>query len=121
MKYEPHVLIDGLVQPMLEALHAIDAAYLHYGEEPTVTSGCEECSLHKKGSKHFAGEAVDLRTNDVNEILRGMLQAKLTEVLGPDFQVIYEPDMWDSEGKHIRYQHFHVELDKKERPENAAA
>jgi hypothetical protein len=122
MKYKPYVRIDALVQPMLEALHTIDESFRHYGEEPTVTSGCEDCSPHMKGSKHYTGEAVDLRSHDFNEVLRGMIQQRMKADLGPDFQVIYEPDMWNSKGERVRYAHYHVEFQPATKgPENAAA
>lgn len=64
-----------------------------------VTSGRD--SKHGKGSLHYLGNAVDLRTSDVGFVEAGAVASELADCLGDQYDVILEDD------------HIHVEFDPK--------
>lgn len=65
--------------------------------EMTITSGKD--GNHMVGSKHYTGEAVDIRTSDMKKPITVHLAIKTA--LGKDYDVIYEID------------HIHAEYDQK--------
>lgn len=64
-----------------------------------ITSGTD--GQHKPGSKHYTGEALDIRSFNIPEALRPKVIAHLQARLGSDYQVIVEQD------------HIHIEWDVK--------
>lgn len=65
----------------------------------TVTSGCD--GKHKKGSKHYEGNAVDIRTRGYTADQNVQFVADLKAALGRDFDIVLESD------------HVHAEYDPK--------
>ena len=57
---------------------------------------------HMKGSLHYKGLAVDLRTRDLCPINRATATRRLKGALGPEYDVVLESD------------HIHIEFDPKE-------
>lgn len=56
---------------------------------------------HKEGSKHYIGEAFDLRSFIYSKVEIAMLDIAFKEALGKDYDVLFEID------------HFHIEFDPK--------
>ena len=57
------VNIDCLKDVIKSKLHYLDALITSYtGGECVITSGCELTAEHMVGSKHYTGEAIDIRT-----------------------------------------------------------
>ena len=100
------VSLEGLRPAMILALPVICG---HFSENNyyrvVITSGTEKTTEHKKGSKHYIGQALDLRNWHVLGDME-LFVASLRQLLGPDFDVILEID------------HIHIEYDpkQKERP-----
>jgi hypothetical protein len=67
------------------------------GFEVVITSGTD--GTHKRGSKHYSGDALDFRTSNLTLEQRKALIAGLMARLGDDYDIILERD------------HLHVEYD----------
>ncbi len=65
--------------------------------DPTITSGKD--GKHMKGSKHYIGAAIDIRTRDMKYVNK--TTAAIKNALGSDYDVIFEID------------HIHLEFDPK--------
>ena len=96
-KLKPGVRLTGIRPEILFALIATERAYNQAGHELVVTS-CVD-SKHSRGSLHYSGAAVDLRTRDVPPDVMQAIVAEVREALGADFDVILESDHL-----HIEYQ-----------------
>lgn len=68
----------------------------HVEYDMTVTSVCD--GKHGKGSLHYVGQAIDIRTNDIvaNKLL---IDAQLKEYLGEQFDVV-----WEDTHLHVEFQ-----------------
>lgn len=69
------------------------------GVSLVITSGTD--SVHKTGSKHYTGEALDMRISNIPEALLPKVLAMLSARLGKGYEVIKEAD------------HAHLEYDPK--------
>lgn len=97
-----HVNLAGLSPQIVLALFIAEQVYQTFGREITITSLND--SVHSETSLHYAGQAVDLRTqNPINgmkyfddplEVVR-----RIKSRLNQDFDVMYEGDHI-----HIEYQ-----------------
>ena len=105
MKLKPGVRVAGLRPEILLAVTAAEGIWRHYNGEAVITSGVE--GRHRRGSAHFTGRAVDLRTKNIAEGNRPRAAAKLKEALGAEYDVIHEAI--GTPGEHV-----HVEYDPKE-------
>jgi hypothetical protein len=65
-----------------------------------ITSGSD--GTHMAGSKHYTGEAIDLRTKTFGPTLRNNLIAALSAELGPRFTVLLEHADEAQEHVHIQ-------------------
>lgn len=65
---------------------------------------------HMKGSLHYKGKAIDLRTRDPKREAKAKLTEELQRRLGKDYDVIFEPT------KGERTERIHLEYDPKPRP-----
>lgn len=73
--------------------------------EVVITAGTN--GTHMAGSKHYSGEAFDVRThNFANDTDRHAFYILLCQQFGPDYDVIFE-------GKGTPNEHIHVEYDPK--------
>ena len=70
----------------------------------TITSGND--GVHKKNSKHYNNEAVDIRTRDMSEQNKVLTQLWIKKWLGLNYDVILESD------------HIHIEYDPKQKKES---
>lgn len=90
-------VLHGLDAKMHAAIHKAGRIWIRHGKTLVVTSGLD--GRHKKGSLHYAGLAVDLRSSYFVPSTRKRVARELQRSLGDKFQVIRE--------KH----HIHVEYD----------
>lgn len=67
------------------------------GRDAIITSARD--GVHKRASLHYQGQAIDLRTFDMPPGREHDVVRELKNVLGPDFDVVLEPD------------HIHLEYD----------
>jgi hypothetical protein len=93
---KPGVIIFGLQPEMLLGISIIASIFAEQKEDLVITSVMD--GKHMAGSRHYAGQAVDIRLVSVSE---AFLPAKLKAALGPDFDVVPESD------------HLHIEYDKR--------
>jgi len=70
----------------------------HAGRDATITSVRD--GEHKEGSKHYSGEAIDLRTRDLSKEKANKIARDIQTQLGRDYDVVSE------------HNHIHVEYDK---------
>lgn len=93
--------VKGTVRPRNLVIAAALANAAHdLPFDPVITSGND--SQHMPGSKHYTGEALDVRTRNIPADPPGLLTLLVTRLkrrLGPDYQVIVDPD------------HLHIERD----------
>jgi hypothetical protein len=65
-----------------------------------ITSGSD--GQHMAGSKHYTGEAFDLRTKTLNATMRSTLMRELRRELGPQFTVLLEDAGTSNEHAHVQ-------------------
>lgn len=92
--------VFGLTPYALFALLVAERAYAKFGFDCEVT--CGPNGTHMRGSKHYVGNAFDLRTKHIPEQILPSIVKELTEALGEDYDVLLEAT------------HLHVEFDPKE-------
>lgn len=92
--------VRGLRPEMLFAIMVVASICQEYGVECVITSAVD--GVHSKGSRHYAGSAVDFRTRDLKSERRPMFAACVSDALGDDYDVILERS------------HLHVEYDPQE-------
>ena len=99
---KPGVALEGL-QPEISVAYTIACfVFMEYGSTAIITSGLE--GKHKQGSKHYKGQAIDLRIKHMDERLWPVVAEALSKALGPQYDVILE----------VKKLHIHVEFDPKE-------
>jgi|GEM_PF-553986 len=91
------VILHGLDARMYSVIHKAGRIWIRHGKMLVVTSGLD--GRHKKGSLHYVGLAVDLRSRDFVPATRSQVTRELRRSLGDGFEVIGEPH------------HIHVEYD----------
>lgn len=99
MKIKPGVNVLGLAPEILLAVIAAEGIWRDYHGEAVITSGVD--GTHGRGSRHYSGMAVDLRTHNISEGNRTYAAERLREALGAQYDVVLEAD------------HVHVEFDPK--------
>lgn len=100
---KPGVDLRAHHDPMGLAIQILAMVYHHYDCDLTITSGCE--GVHSgsatRSSLHYTGKALDFRTSNVPMGFMGFIVEEAKAALGPQFDVVEEPD------------HLHVEFDPK--------
>lgn len=99
VKLKKSARIAGLKPEMVLGIMLMKGVFDKYDRDLVITSALD--SSHGRGSLHFVGQALDLRTRHLQENTVGPIVSELEEALGPDFDVILE-------GNHI-----HVEFQPK--------
>ena len=100
MEFKANVGIKKLSTQILLALIVAEKIYDKFGTTMTITS-CND-SQHKVGSKHYDGNAVDLRTKTVG--LAPQLVQAIKDKLKPlGFDVLLEGYKTPNEHCHIEY------------------
>ena len=100
IKLKEGVKLTSLSPQMVFAIQVAVSVYEECGAEDFVITSAYD-SIHTRGSEHYIGHAADLRIWTLPEERRTEATQKLAHRLGPDFDVILEPD------------HIHVEFDPK--------
>lgn len=94
---------DGVelqLQPvMIDALMTIAGVFAKHNVDLVVTAGTD--GTHMVGSKHYTGNAVDLRSRHLIVVQKALILSDMKQALGNDFDCLLEGD------------HFHVEYDPK--------
>jgi|GEM_PF-1465281 hypothetical protein len=98
------VEIDDMSDEMQDVLDDIADAWDEHASDitPVITSGNEGTDgdgVHMDGSKHYTGDAVDLRTNNLTQSQIDDVSSTLSSSLGDDYDVVVEST------------HIHVEYD----------
>ena len=101
---KPGARIDGLSPQMRSALPRVTDAFRdNEAPRPVITSGND--SRHKTGSRHYAGEAIDIRCNHLPDEHCERITDALRKGLGPDFDVIFERFPKNPGNDHIHLEH----------------
>ncbi len=101
LSLKPGVNFVEISDRIIEALPTIVRVYRKFGSDTTITSARD--GVHMRKSKHYSGEAIDLRTTVIAPMVRPDLQFELQTALGRDYDVILE----------TKQPHIHVEFDEK--------
>ena len=103
MRVKGGVDLSCLKPVMSVALDAAQDAYRKYGKDVVITSGCD--GIHKPGSKHYEGYAVDLRIRHLEGKDR-LIANLIKDALNEQWDVVLERDA--ENGPHL-----HIEFDPK--------
>lgn len=105
MRLKTGVKIQQAASELVIGLMCAESVFLRYGEECWITALKD--GKHMEGSKHYRGEAADLRSKHLKTLaLKINILNDLKEYLGADFDVILENQDKENE-------HFHLEYDPK--------
>jgi len=97
---KPGVRVAGLRSEILLAVVAAERVCAEMGVDCVVTA-CVD-GVHKAGSLHYCGLAVDLRSRDFRPGDLDKAIARIRQCLGADYDVVLENE------------HVHVEFDQKQ-------
>jgi len=84
------VSLQNLVPQVVLALIIVNEVYNSYGVDLVITSAND--SIHSRGSLHYSGNAVDLRTRTLREEDRPTVAEEIQRRLNKDFDVVLESD-----------------------------
>ena len=90
MKLKSGVRILGIRPEIAFIMPAVQKVYDDHGTELVITSVTD--GKHSRGSLHYAGAALDLRTRDTSRETAKRITAALKKALGDDFDVVLERD-----------------------------
>jgi hypothetical protein len=96
---KPGVRVHGLKPEIVLALIPAHAIWREHGGQLVVTSGVD--GTHKRASKHYSGQAVDLRIQGMPQAAQAIAALKLA--LGDDYDVILEAAGTPNEHCHLEY------------------
>lgn len=99
LSIKPGVRVRGISNEILLAIMVAQSVFENFKEDMTITSITD--GDHKPGSLHHTGEAVDLRSRDIEGGVLLQLVAQMRLHLGGSYDVVLEKD------------HIHVEYDPK--------
>ncbi len=99
MQIKEGVKINGLKPEMLLGVIIIQSIFQQWKKEFVLTSVTD--GTHKEGSKHYEGQAVDIRIWDFTSEELESFAKDLRDALGDDFDIVIEKD------------HIHAEYDTK--------
>ena len=114
------IKFTGAIQ---QIIRAAEFSHDQHGHACIVTAGKD--GRHKRASKHYDNQALDFRTWHLSgqpnpcrswDACSPMCKAIVEGLrlrLGKDYDVLFEPDAYDTDGKQIRWQHIHAEHDPK--------
>jgi hypothetical protein len=109
LTFKPGARVDALKPEITRIYPRVEAAWRsHEAPAPVVTSGND--SRHKKGSRHYSDEAIDLRCNNLADDHCRRIADTLQRDLGPDYFVDFERFPKAPANDHI-----HVEYDPRVR------
>ncbi len=96
---KPGVDVRGIQPEILLAIQEAREVYRAYDATLVITSALDR--KHMTGSKHYDGQAVDLRTKNLMSPNRARVAEAINRALGPQYDVVLESD------------HIHIEFDPK--------
>ncbi len=102
LRLKTGVGLGGLQPQVVLGLMLAEQAFATVGAECIVTSIND--GVHKDDSFHYAGQAADLRIKHVHPNQRDAVLARLGDLLGAQWDVLWE-------GKGTENEHFHIEWD----------
>ena len=105
IKIKEGVSTKGIQPEMIIGLMIVEQAYAFFDLNTVITSGTEGFEgdgIHKKGSLHHKGLALDFRKRIVPEVYRAVFLETLQRRLGREFDVVDSGTC------------YHVEFDTKE-------
>lgn len=86
---------------VLAMREAVQRVWTMHGFEGTITSSMDGQHMHN--SKHYYGLAEDYRTHDLPDRCKHAMFDEVREILGVDYQVIFEGEGTPNEHLHIEY------------------
>ena len=85
------VSIDGCrAEILIAAISIIAPLYKRYGHTLIITSGTEDAEHSAKHSRHYAGDAIDLRHRYFSDKAKYQVLEELKLKLGSDFVILLE-------------------------------
>lgn len=99
LKFKNTVIVPKVVIIAGAAINAANVVGLK--ADMLVTSGND--SVHARGSKHYADEALDFRTKHLSEGQKHAWRMELKRRLGRDYDVILEDENGTNEHLHVEY------------------
>lgn len=103
LQIKPGVRVHGLKPEILLALQIATEIYQKHGFDCVLTSAID--GKHSRGSRHYTGSAIDLRTRHLPD--PGTIADEIKTALGADYDVVLE-------GMGTPNQHIHIEFDPKD-------
>ncbi len=98
MRLKRGVKLNGMSPQILLAIMVAEPIFAKYQKQELVVTSVTD-SKHGRGSKHYIGNAVDLRTRNLSNPTA--VEIHLASALGPEFDVVLESN------------HLHIEWDPK--------
>lgn len=97
------VIWPGLHPRLEAAIERMDRLHIRVGAgRPTFITSARD-SKHAERSKHYSGQAIDIRTKDLSHDVKHRLEEALKEELGKDYFV-------DLEAEGLPHEHIHIQL-----------
>ncbi len=96
---KPGVDVRGIQPEILLARIIAGEIFARYGVAAIITSALD--GKHSKNSKHYTGQAIDLRTRHMDARLRPVIAEAIKKALGRRYFVLLEKD------------HIHVQFGRK--------
>jgi len=75
---------------LIAAITIIEPIYQKYGHNLVITSGTENYKHSAERSRHYSGDALDLRLRFFSKVAQHEIADELQKSLGRDFVVIHE-------------------------------
>ena len=96
MQLKKGVLISGLKPEILIGIMIIEQIFINYQVSMVITSITD--GKHKINSKHYSGQAVDIRSRHIEKSKQQLILISLQSALTSEFTCILESDHY-----HIQY------------------
>jgi hypothetical protein len=101
MKLKRGVKLNGLTPQIVVALMVAREEYAKVGAEVVITSARD--SIHRPGSDHYFGRALDLRTRHLLNVNKYDLAKNIHDNLGNRFVCIFEGEGTPNEHIHLAW------------------
>ena len=99
IQIKPKARVRGLQPEMILAIMVANDVYAQYDIICVITEGTG--AKHRRGSLHYVGLAIDLRTRNIPPNLREPVAQQIRVALGEEYDVVLESD------------HIHIEFQPK--------
>lgn len=98
--FKDGVKVDGIKKETIELMLLLNTFFVRQISKPFVVTSCTD-GRHMKGSKHYSGYAIDIRTRHLTKREIGILVSWFTTYYDKYYDMVVESD------------HIHVEYDPK--------